>query len=109
MKALHDSMQNLQTERLAAGVSARVAAIFEEYPMLCGFSVQERSTLTRDRAVAPLQGELCLADVAVSTWPGMRASLEFYDEIVGTLLELMDEHPEASGLLAGRTFARTQH
>lgn len=109
MKALHDSTQSLQAEGVAADLAARVAAIFEEYPMLCGFSVQERSTLTKERAVAPLQGELCLADVSVSTWPGMQASLEFYDEIVRTLLELMDEHPEAPGLLAGRTFARTRH
>jgi hypothetical protein len=109
MKALHDSTQNLQAERLAAGVAARVAAIFDELPTLCGFSVQERSTLTKDRAVAPLQGELCLADVSVSTWPGMRAPLELYEEIVFTLLELVDEQPEAVDFLSGRTFARTLH
>src|SRR4051812_29279611 len=75
MKALHDRTQNpLQAQSVA---EARVAAIFDEYPMLCGFSVQKQSTLTRERAVAPLRGELCLADVSVSTWPGFRMTLEF--------------------------------
>jgi hypothetical protein len=77
--------------------------------MLCGFTVQKRSTLTKERAVVPLQGELCLADVSVSTWPGSRAPLEFYNEIACMLLELMDEQPEAFDLLPGRTFARSLH
>jgi hypothetical protein len=77
--------------------------------MLCGFSVQERSTLTKDRAIVQLQGSLCLADVSVITWPGVRVSQEFYDEIGYLLLELMDEQPEALDLLPGRTFARTLH
>jgi len=59
--------------------------------------------------VAPLHGELCLADVSVSTWPGFSASLEFYDELVRSLLRLIDELPEAPGLLAGRTFVRRLH
>jgi hypothetical protein len=109
MKALHDRTQNLQTQSAAADLAARVAAIFEEYPILCGFSVQRRSMLTKERAIAPLQGELCLADVSVSTWPGFRATLEFYNEIACTLLELMDDRPEAFDFLSGRTFARTLH
>jgi hypothetical protein len=109
MKALHDRTQNLQAQSVAADLTARVAAIFEEYPILCGFSVQRRSTLTRERAIAPLQGGLCLADVSVSTWPGFRATLEFYDEIACTLLELIAEQPEASDFLSGRTFARLLH
>jgi hypothetical protein len=109
MNALHDRTQNLQAQSVAADLAARVAGIFEDYPILCGFSVQRRSTLTKERAIAPLQGELCLADVSVSTWPGFQATLEFYDEIVCTLLELMDEQPEAFDFLSGRTFARTLH
>jgi hypothetical protein len=109
MKALHHRTQNLQAQGVAADLAARVAAIFEEYPILCGFSVQRRSTLTKERAVAPLQGELCLADVSVSAWPGFHVTLEFYNEIVCALLELMDEQPEAFDFLAGRTFARTMN
>jgi hypothetical protein len=109
MKALHDRTQDPQAQSVAADLAARVAGIFGELPMLCGFSVQKRSALTKQRAIAPLRGELCLADVSVSTWPGCRASLEFYNEIVCTLLELMDEQPEALDFLSGRTFARALH
>jgi hypothetical protein len=109
MKALHDGTQNLQAQSVAADLAARIAGIFEQYPILCGFSVQERSTLTKERAMVQLQGELCLADVSVSTWPDFRATLEFHNEIACMLLELMDEQPEAFDLLPGRTFARTLH
>ncbi len=109
MKALHDRMQNLQGQSVAADLAARVAAIFEQYPMLSGFSVQDRSTLTTDRAMVQLQGGLCLADVAVSTLPGFRVSQEFCSQPAQMLLELMDEQPEVFDLLPGRTFARTLH
>jgi hypothetical protein len=108
MKALDDRMQDPRAQN-AADLAARVAAFFEEYPMLCGFSVQRRSTLSRERAVAPLKGELCLADVSVSTWPGFRMTLEFYGELVSALLELMEERAEAADFLSGRTFARALH
>ena len=111
MKELHehDGAQNLLAQSVAADLAALVAGIFEEHPMLCGFSVQKRSTLTKERAIVPLQGELCLADLAVATWPGFRATREFYNQIACMLLELMDEQPEARDLLRGRTFARTLH
>ena len=109
MKALHDRMQNLQGQSVAAALAARVAAIFEQYPMLSGFSVQERSTLTTDRAMVQLQGGLCLADVAVITPPGFRVTQELCSQIAQMLLELMDEQPEVFNLLPGRTFARTLH
>jgi len=35
MKALHDSSQNLQTHGVAADLAARVATMFEDYPLLC--------------------------------------------------------------------------
>jgi len=109
MKALDDRMQNLQRQNAAADLAAGVAAIFEQYPMLCGFSVQERSTLTRDRALVKLEGELCLADVSVVTAPAFRVTQEFCNHIAYLLLELMDEQPDVFGLLCGRTFARTLH
>ena len=107
MKALHDRTQNLQAQSVAADLAARVAEIFEQHPILCGFSVQKRSTLTKERAIVQLQGGLCLADVSVITWPGFSVTQAFYDEIACTLLELVVEQPEAFDLLPGRTFART--
>ena len=109
MKELHDSTQNLQGQSLAADLAARVAVIFVQYPMLCGFSVQDRSTLTKDRARVQLQGGLCLADVAVNTPPGFRVTQAFCNQIAYLLLDLMDEQPEMLDLLPGRTFARTLH
>ena len=57
--------------------------------------------------MAQLEGELCLADVSAATLPGFRLTREFCNEIASALLEMMAEQPDASGLLSGRTFART--
>jgi hypothetical protein len=84
-----------------------MAAIFGEYPMLYGFSVQERSTLTKGRALAVLQGELCLADVSLLS--DFYATREFCEALVFTLLDLLEEHEEAPAFLTGRTFARALH
>ena len=109
MNALYDRTQNLQRQSVAADLAARVAAIFEQYPMLCGFSVQERSTVTKDRVMVQLQGELCVADVSVGTLPAFRVTQEVCNEIAYMLLELMDEEPDVFDLLCGRSFARTFH
>ena len=107
MKALDDRAQNLQRESVATELAARVAAIFERYPMLCGFSVRERSTVGKDSAMVQLEGELYLADVSVISLPALRVTQEFCDQIANVLLELMEEEPDVSDLLSGRTFART--
>jgi hypothetical protein len=109
MKALLDNTQNLQGRSIAADLAERVAVVFEQHPMLCGFSVQERSTLTTDRAVAQLRGGLCLADVSATTPPGFDVTQEFCNQIAYSLLELIDEQPGVCDLLPGRTFARTLH
>ena len=108
MKALHDRIQTAQDQCVVADVAARIAAIFDKYPMLCGFSVQECSASAEDRAIQ-LQGELCLTDVCISTWPGFRVNQEFYEQIAHLLRELMDERPEAGDLLTGGSFARALH
>jgi len=107
MKALNESTQDRHAESVARDLSARVGAIFSEYPMLSGFSVQERSTLTKERALAQLHGELFLADVSLLS--DFYATQEFCEALVYTLLDLIDEHAEAPGLLVGRTFARALH
>ncbi len=107
MKALHESTQDRQDESVARDLAARVAAIFWEYPKLSGFSVQQRSTLPKERAAAPLDDELCLADVSLVS--DFYATRGFCEALLYTLLELIDEHPRALDLLAGRTFARALH
>jgi hypothetical protein len=109
MKALHDRTSNLQSQGVATDLAACVARIFEQYPMLCGFTVQPRATLITDRAMVQLRRGLCLADVAANTPPGFRATQEFCNQIADMLLELVEEQPEAIDLLHSRTFARTLH
>jgi hypothetical protein len=63
-----------------------------------GFSVQEAQTPST---------ELVLADVETDPWRAQPR--EIYGEIVGALLDLMDDEPAVRELLRGRTFARTLH
>jgi hypothetical protein len=49
MKALNDRTSNLQSQSIAAGVAARVAEIFEKYPVLCGFTVRRPKICARFR------------------------------------------------------------
>jgi len=88
---------------------ATVTALFDRFPALCGFSVQDERTLTRDRQVCRLEGELSLADVGVYPPAGAAQCAWLLREIAVALLGLMDEHPETRELLRGRTFARTLH
>jgi len=86
-------------------VHATVNHIFAMCPELCGFSVQDAETLTRDRVSGQLEAGLYLADVATTNG----SSEQLLGEIAAELLELIDEDPEAADALRGRTFARTLH
>lgn len=86
-------------------VHATVNHIFAMCPELCGFSVQDAATLTRDRVSGQLEAGLYLADVATTNGSSER----LLGEIAAELLELIDEDPEAVDVLRGRTFARTLH
>jgi len=87
-------------------VHATVDHIFAMCPELCGFSVQDAETLTRERDSGRLEGGLYLADVATTT---LDYSEQLLGEIAAELLDLIDEQPEAVDELRGRTFARTLH
>ena len=88
-------------------VHTTVNHIFAMCPELCGFSVQDAETLTRDRVSGQLEGGLYLADVATTT--ALDHSEQLLGEIAAELLDLLDEQPEAVDELRGRTFARTLH
>jgi hypothetical protein len=109
MKALDDRTQNLQRESIAADLAARLAAIFKQYPPLCGFTVRERSSIAEDRVMVDLERGLCLADVSVFTMPTFCVTQEFCNRIAGLLQDLIDEEPAVIDLLCGRAFARTFH
>ena len=75
--------------------SPRIAALFEQIPMLCGFTVSP---------------DLQEVQIAVHTWPGWEPGHELTDEIRAVLEGLIADAPEeAAQLLRGRTFARAIH
>lgn len=84
-------------------VEATMEALFRRLPALCGFSVQEMRALPSD------EREVVFAEVAIQPWAGCRPSQELLSELADALLDLVDERPEASELLAGRTFAPVIH
>lgn len=82
MNALHDQVNDV------------METLFQRYPALCGFSVQDDLSFTHVACHPALYGEqarmLC-------------------DEISAALHELLEEEPEAAELLRGRTLARSFH
>jgi hypothetical protein len=106
MNALQHSTEVI---RLESDLAARLDALFRRCPALYGFSVQPRSSVSSERAVAGLQDDLYLADVVWHRPLSSEQAETLIDEISLALFELVDERPEASALLRGRTFARTLH
>ena len=75
------------------GVVAReVAALFDRCPLLSGFS---------------LDAALCVADVALDN--AYLPTSAVGAEISRTLVDLIDENPDAAEWLRSRTFVRTLH
>jgi len=106
MNALPRSAESM---RLESDLAARLATMFQRCPALCGFSVQPGSSVTRERVVVDLQEDLHLADVVLHEPLNGEQAATLVGEISAALLELVDERPEATALLRGRTFARTLH
>lgn len=94
MQKSRNPAEHLQWLRLQIQLESALEALFQECPLLCGFS---------------LDGDLAAVDVTCSarlhgtTLANLRDSIE---EAVEDLLRL---RPEARGLLSGRTFARRLH
>jgi len=106
MNALQHSTEFI---RLESDLAARMDTLFRRCPALHGFSVQCGASVSRERVVQGLQDDLCLADVVWhSPLSGAQADA-LVDEISKALFDLVDERPEATALLRGRTFARTLH
>ena len=97
MKTQEHRLQEQQHSRLAADLEATTNAIFRRCPTLCGFAVRGEPDA------------LFVTEVSVFPLSGLDAPEEIRGEIVGTLLALIDEFPEASALLRGRSFARVFH
>jgi hypothetical protein len=109
MKAQEHRIEDLQHSRFEADLEAGINALFCRWPTLCGFSVRDTANLSRDGL--PLRHVSALMVTEVSVYPliDLEAPWELCHEIVATLVELIDECPEASKLLRERTFARVFH
>jgi len=68
--------------------------VFQRYPALCGFSVQEDLSFTNVACHPALAGD---------------EAQMMIEEISAALRELLDEQPEAAEILRGRTLARIFH
>jgi len=109
MRALQGKAQESASDEELAAVAKAIAVVFLRYDMLIGFSVQERTILTRDRLAVQLDGELCVADVSVHASPDFYATPMLSEGIAQTIIDLLEAHPGAGELLRGSTFARTFH
>jgi len=75
----------------------QLESLFARCPDLCGFSVRGDND------------ELFVSDVGIAPRLSAEQYGQIFQDIAQTLSELLEERPEASELLRGRTFARTLH
>ena len=75
----------------------QVQSIFARCPELFGFSVRAEND------------ELFVSDVGIAPRLSAEQYGEIFQDIATTLAALLEEEPEASDWLSGRTFARTLH
>lgn len=96
--------------RLAADVTAKIAALFARCPALCGFAVQDRAGLPKelDQDRIP-DADLFVTEIGIYPKLGDEQYGEIYEEITLAISDLVYEQPHAYDYLKGRTFARTLH
>ncbi|HUQ74525.1 MAG TPA: hypothetical protein VM183_07350 [Burkholderiales bacterium] len=82
----------IQTE-----LQTQVDSLFARCPELWGFSVRSEND------------ELFVSDVGIAPRLSAEQYGEIFQDIAKTLSDVLDEAPEASELLRGRTFARSLH
>jgi hypothetical protein len=82
----------IQTE-----LQQQVESLFERCPELWGFSVRSEND------------ELFVSDVGIAPRLSAEQYGEIFQDIAKTLSDVLEEAPEASEYLRGRTFARTLH
>ena len=79
-------------QRAEALVETQVQALFQRLPMLSGFAVAANLDVT---------------DVTIHSWPGYIAGEALYSEIANCLVDLLEDRPDSTDFLRGRTFARS--
>ncbi len=108
MKPTTNAVRDEGMRHVEAQLEESIVSLFGGFPSLCGFSVQDRPGLP-DGGSAALQSGLFLTDIGLYPAPGLEEARMICEEIRETLVQLIDERPEARKLLSGRTFARSLH
>jgi hypothetical protein len=94
-------------KRVVADVHARIEALFARCPALCGFCVQDRSTLPEQITENQIpDADLYVTEIGIYPKIGTEQYADIFDEITITLSSLVTEQPNAYDVLRGRTFAR---
>lgn len=90
-------------------VPASIESLFQRYPALSGFSVRGLRDVPDSCSRTGNESELFVSDIGVLPLLSEDQYGEIFQEIATTLSDLLAEHPDATELLRGRTFARTLH
>lgn len=97
-------------KRVQADVEAKIGALFQRCPTLCGFSVQDRAQLPAQLTENQIpDADLYVTEIGMFPKLGSDQYADVFDEITVTLSSLVNEQPNAYDVLRGRTFARTLH
>jgi hypothetical protein len=97
-------------EAMKKPVPASIVSLFQRYPALAGFSVRGLQDIPDNCSRSGDEGELFVSDIGVlPSFTGGDHYGEIFQEIATTLADLLAEHPDATELICGRTFARTLH
>ena len=95
-------------KRVVADVQARIDALFVRCPTLCGFAVQDRSSLPEQLTEAQIpDADLYVTEIGIFPKLSTDQYADVFDEITITLSNLVSEQPNAYDVLRGRTFARS--
>ncbi len=94
MKPSEQHLSEVCRQRTEAVVARHVHELFKRLPMLSGFW---------------LRSDLKVAELSIFTWSGYSAGRDLYEEVMQSLVDLAEEHPEAVQLMRARTFARAVH
>lgn len=96
-------------EPMKKPVPASIVSLFQRYPALAGFSVRGLQDIPDNCSRSGDESELFVSDIGVL--PSLTGDQygEIFEDIATTLADLLAEHPDATELICGRTFARILH
>jgi hypothetical protein len=96
-------------EAMKKPIPASIESLFQRYPALAGFSVRGLHDIPDNCSRSGDEAELFVSDIGVLPSLTTDQYGEIFQEIAAALSDIVAEHPEATELLCGRTFARTLH